>query len=142
MKTQAMQWNTTQLNQTGHKSAIRFENILALQIVLRVLAALLPATAVGVLTIWAVSSGLGAYASAVYWGTGLIFLALAVENEGRLARLLGGSGFTLMGFAWLSSSVAPEFGVLAGFILAAWVAIPILNRQGLLNLSRYFVNAD
>ncbi|MFT5140838.1 MAG: hypothetical protein ACI9H8_001628 [Lysobacterales bacterium] len=142
MKTQAIQWDTAQLSESAHKPAIRFKSILAPQFVLRVLAALLPAIVVGVLTVWAISSGFVDHASAVYWGLGFIFLALAVENEGRLAKMLGGSGVILMAFAWLSSRIAPEFGVLAGFILMAWVAIPILRRQGLLDLSRYFGDAN
>jgi biotin transporter BioY len=47
-----------------------------------------------------------------------------------------------MAFALLSSWLAPEFGVLAGFVLVAWVAAPILDRLGLLEISQYFRAAD
>ena len=50
-----------------------------------------------------------------------------VEDGGERGFALAGSGLALMTLAWLSSSVAPEFGIAAGFLLAAWVAAPILR---------------
>ena len=58
---------------------------------------------------------------------GFIFLALMVENSGERGFGLGASGLALMTLAWLSSRVAPEFGIVAGFLLAAWVAAPVLR---------------
>jgi hypothetical protein len=142
MRTQAIQWTPTILSQSTHRSPRRFERRRALQFLLPALAALLPALITAVITIWAISSGFGAYVSAAYWAIGLIYLALAVETEGRIGVMLGSSGAILMGLAWLSSRVALEFGVLAGFVVAVWVVVPILNRFGYLDLSRYFDAAN
>ena len=103
----------------------------ALQVVLLILAATLPVALITVLTLWAVSIGALEYAAALYWTSGFIFLALMLENENGHQAILAGSGISMMMLAWLSSRVAPEFGVLAGFLLAAWVAAPVVRRLAL-----------
>ena len=102
-----------------------------LQVVLLILAATLPVAVVTVLTLWAVSIGALEYAAALYWTSGFIFLALMLENENGHQAILAGSGISVMMLAWLSSRVAPEFGILAGFLLAAWVAAPVVRRLAL-----------
>ncbi len=135
MKTQAIDWQA--INFTGQKpvSTIKLNTDSALKVLLLVLAAVLPAALVSVITIWAISAGALAYVSAFYWAVGFIFLALVVETDGRLAGFLATSGLSLMALAWLSSRIAPEFGVLAGFLLAAWVALPVIKRLNLQNFS-------
>ena len=127
MKTQALNWSPT--SPAGAKSftGLKLDTRPALRLLLMVLAAALPAAAVSIITLWAISNGGLIYVAAAYWSAGLIFLALMVENSGERGFALAGSGLALMALAWLSSRVAPEFGIVAGFLLAAWVAAPVLR---------------
>ena len=127
MKTQALNWPPTCRARTKTFTGFKLDTRPALRALLMVLAAALPAVAVSIITIWAIGNGGLEYVSAVYWSAGFIFLALMVENSGERAFALAGSGLALMSLAWLSSRVAPEFGVVAGFLLAAWVAAPVLR---------------
>ena len=131
MKTQAINnWNDSPAERIFNRES-GLNTGSALQVILLILAAAVPAALVSVITIWAISAGALMYVSAVYWAAGFIFLALMVEDEnGRTARFAV-SGLALMALAWLSSYVAPEFGVLAGFLLAAWVAAPVVRRLAL-----------
>ncbi len=127
MKTQALNWCPT--SPVGAKSftGLKLDTRPALRLLLMVLAAALPAAAVSIITLWAISNGGLVYVAAAYWSVGLIFLALMVEDNATHGTLLAGSGLALMSLAWLSTRVAPEFDVLAGFLLAAWVAAPALR---------------
>ena len=135
MKTQAIDWQAVHFAGQKPASKIKLKTDSALKVLLLVLAAVLPAALVSVVTIWAISAGALAYVSAFYWAAGFIFLALLVESDGRLGGYLATSGLSLMALAWLSSRIAPEFGVLAGFLLAAWVALPVIRRLGRQNFS-------
>ena len=139
MKTVALNWPPTAPSGAKPFAGFKLDTNPALRAVLMVLAAALPAAAVSIITIWAISNGGVEYVSAVYWSAGFIFLALMIEDSGKRGFLLAGSGLTLMTLAWLSSTVAPEFGALAGFLLAAWVAVPVLR---LLSARAPLVNQD
>ena len=127
MKTLTLHWSPTSPAATKSFSGFKLDINPALRALMMVLAAALPVATVTILTIWAISNGGLAYVSAAYWSAGFIFLALMVEDGGERGFLLATSGLVLMALAWLSSSVAPEFGVVAGFLLAAWVAAPALR---------------
>ncbi len=127
MKTVALNWSPTAPSGANPFTGFKLDANPALRAVLMVLAAALPAAAVSIITILVISNGGLEYVSAAYWSAGFIFLALMIEDSGERGFLLAGSGIALMGLAWLSSSVAPEFGILAGFLVAAWVAAPVLR---------------
>ena len=127
MKTQVLNWPLTACAEAKSFSGFKLDTRPALRALLIVLAAALPAAAVSIITIWAISNGALEYVSATYWAAGFIFLALMVEDSGKRGFILAGSGLALMSLAWLSSWVAPEFGILAGFLLAAWVTVPALR---------------
>ena len=127
MKTQVMNCAVATFNGRIKLPRLRLDTGSALQVVLLILAATAPAVLVSITTIWAIGSGLHEYVSAIFWASGFIFLALMVDNENGHGTLLAASGLTLMGLAWMSSRIAPEFGVLAGFLLAAWVAVPVVR---------------
>lgn len=95
---------------------------------LAVLAAALPAAAIAVVAVLGFSAAAPGLAAASLWVSGFAFFALAIESSGRTAQLLAASATMLLLFAWLSTEAAPEFGVLGGFILAAWVAVTIIGR--------------
>jgi hypothetical protein len=128
MKTQALNGQFDTLLATEKRGrSYRFNAGSGLQVLLLILAAILPAAVVSVITIWAISSGATAFVAAFYWASGFIFLALMVDSEGKYRTVLAGTGLGLMTMAWMSSRVAPEFGVIAGFVLAAWVAAPVVR---------------
>ena len=99
-----------------------------LKSILVTLAAALPATAIAVMTIFAFSSQAQAVAAAGVWATSFVFLALSVESSGSRSLLLGVSALVLMLLAWLSTRLAVEFGMLAGFMVAAWVAFAVSTQ--------------
>ena len=67
--------------------------------------------------------------SALLWGTGLLFFALAIETNIRRVLPVIATGLALPVLAVLGSRVAAEFSVAAVVILAAWLAIWI-TRAG------------
>lgn len=131
MKTQTLSLLLPVIKRQRQRTKWKFNFESALHVVMVILVGILPAALVSVITLWAISTGDGMYVSAAYWATGFIFLALMVESDGRFGGLLAVSGLSLMALAWLSSNVAPEFGVLAGFLLAGWVAVPTIKKLNL-----------
>jgi hypothetical protein len=91
------------------------------------LAATLPAAGVAVLATLGFSAGAPGLAAATLWATGIAFCALAVESSGHRATLLGATALLLVLLAWLSSRVSADFGIFAGFVVAAWVAAAIFG---------------
>jgi hypothetical protein len=127
MKTQALNWQADISTVLPTTLESRLDSGSVLQVVLLILAATLPVALVSVITLWAISTGSAMYVSAMYWSVGFIFLALMVENENGHRTILAGSGISMMLLAWMSSRITPEFGVLAGFLLAAWLAAPFIR---------------
>jgi hypothetical protein len=129
MKTHALNWRCdTWFLKRKAAWTLKLDTGKTLRAVLLILAAILPAALVSIATLWAISAGAAQFVSALYWAGGFIFLALMVENEDGYRTYLATSGLGLMTLAWLSSRVAPEFGVLAGFLVAAWLAAPVVRR--------------
>ena len=109
-------------------ASLRLDSRSMIQLSLVTLLSLLCVSLVSVTTIWAISAGAVQYVSASYWAISFIFLALSFEVEGRRAIGLAISGLAFMLLALLASRVAPEFGVLAGFLLSAWVAVAVFKQ--------------
>ena len=131
MKTQAIYLHTPPLAERTKSPVLDFDTESVRRLLLPGLAALLPVVLVTILSIWAISIGALAYLSAAFWGAGFIFLALTLDADEGRAGILAASGLSLMALAWLSSYVAPEFGVLAGFLVSAWLSVIVVNRFGL-----------
>jgi hypothetical protein len=128
MKTHAIDWPINWLAEHKTSAALKLDAASARDKLILSLAALLPASFVIVITLWAISMGALGFVSATFWTGGFIFLAFAVDNDNGRGTVLAGSGLTLLALAWLSSFVAPEFGVLAGVLASAWVTVPVINR--------------
>jgi hypothetical protein len=125
MKTNIIALHRDCLREHGRVARRKWSIASPVRSMLVTLATALPAAAIMVLTVLAFGSQAPGFAAAGLWATGFIFLALGVENEGARPLLLGISGAVLMLLAWLGFSFSPEFGVLAGFIVAGWVAFAI-----------------
>jgi hypothetical protein len=82
----------------------------------------LVAVAIITLSVWSVGMEISTYLGVSAWGLGFVFLALAVDNNGQHALYQAISGVALLVLAMLQASVATEFFIVSGVILAAWVA--------------------
>ena len=89
----------------------------------------LTAIAIIALSVWAAGMEIRMYLGVSTWGVGFIFLALAVDNHGRLARYQMLTGVALLSLALLQNSVSPVFFILSGVLLAAWVAGIVFKRM-------------
>ena len=72
--------------------------------------------------------GISTFLGVSSWGTGFIFLGLAVDNRGPLALFQVASGVALAVFALLQNSLSPNFFLLSGVLLASWVAFAVFRR--------------
>lgn len=127
MKTQAINWTPGSIS-AQKRAALDIPNAgYGLRVALYLLSGAIPFALISVLAIWLTGSGGAHYVSAASWAAGFVFLALAVENGRARGLLHAGAGLALMTLAWLASRVAPEFGVLAGVVLAAWAAVPAMK---------------
>ena len=132
MKTQAIYLQNTGSKRKEISALLKLDTTSARKFFIPVLSAFLPALLITVVSIWAISTGALTYVSASFWTIGFVFLALMVDAEDGRFKLFGYTGLAMMVLAWMSWNVAPEFGVMAGFLLSAWVSGMVLNRLGLL----------
>jgi len=100
----------------------------SLRTFLAMLAAGVAVTAIITLSIWAAGMDVNAYAGAFSWGLGFIFLALAVDNRGKLALVQMVSGLLILLMALLQRSISPDFIIGSGVLVAAWVGIVLFQR--------------
>ena len=89
--------------------------------------AVLTAAAVITLSIWAAAMGTNPVLSAGTWALGLIFLGLAVDLHGLVARLAAATGVALPVLALLQDRVSPGFMIVSGVLLAAWAGFIVLR---------------
>lgn len=93
------------------------------QRLLRGLLSAAAATTVLIVAIWAASDpALATYLAVSIWGAGFVFFALAVDAGSRWSVPLVLTGMALPALAVLGDYVATEFSMLAGAIVAAWLA--------------------
>ena len=88
------------------------------------------ASAVMIPGIWAaLTPEMGQYLSALLWGGGFLFFAVALGANIRRVMPVVGTGLALPVLAILGSRVAEEFSVLAVAWVAAWLATWIVRRK-------------
>ena len=80
------------------------------------------------LSVWTGGMEISTYFGAGSWGLGFIFLALALDNDKKLARYQAMTGVVLLILAVLQSSVSPGFMIISGAVLAAWLAGAVFKR--------------
>lgn len=80
------------------------------------------------LFVWVAGMGVQTYLGAGTWGMGFIFLALALDNDGKYTRYKAMTGVALLTLALLQSSLSPGFMIISGAVLAAWLAGAVFNR--------------
>ena len=96
--------------------------------VVALLSAVTSAVAIIMLSVWASGSGLTAVVGAGTWGISFVFLGMAVDSRKPAALLQLSTGLTLMVLAWLQYTVSPEFMILTGVLMAAWVSVGLFQR--------------
>mgnify|MGYP001821093585 CR=1 FL=1 len=89
--------------------------------------ALLGATTIAaglvILSIWATGLESAPILSALSWGLGYVFLAMAVDNRASTAFLQLFSGIALIVLALFQSMVSVDFLMGSGLLIAGWVAV-------------------
>ena len=90
--------------------------------------AVLTAAVIITLTVWLAGMEFSVFMGASTWGLGFIFLAMAMDGRGRPALLQAISGGTFLVLALLQNSVSPDFGIVAGVLVAVWVAAALYHR--------------
>ena len=128
MKSHTIQWNSSPAGHALPKPVIRKAYALDLAGVVAILTAVIIATAIVVLAMWAAGHNGQDALGALGWMAGIVFLALAIDSRDPLSILQLVTGISLMLLAWASSRISPEFGVISGLIIAAWVVAPLSSR--------------
>lgn len=130
MKTHSIEWSpvVTQNRRIALNPLGQLRNLLALAT--KASLALVSALALVVAATWLVTlPDQVVYLQATIWAAGFVFIGIATESESAEAAILGlATGIALPVLAYLSSSVAVEFIVVAATLVAAWVAAAILRR--------------
>ena len=88
----------------------------------------LAAAVVITLSIWVAGMGINTLLGVSTWAMGFVFLAVAVDNRGRLALLQMTSGVALLTISLLQNSISPDFFLLTGVLSATWVAFAVFKR--------------
>ncbi len=97
--------------------------------VLALLSAVTSAAAIVLLSVWVAGMEVTAILSATIWGIGYIFLGLAVDSREPTAFFLQlATGVALLALAWLQNAVSPDFTIVSGVLVAAWVAVSLFKR--------------
>lgn len=86
------------------------------------------AMAVILLSAWTATHGALLLLGAVTVVLGFLFIGLAMEARHELAAALAVTGLALPVLGAMANSVAPEFGVLAGALVAGWIVYDALRR--------------
>ena len=86
------------------------------------------AIAIITLSVWAAGPDTALYLGAVSWSLGFVFLALAVDSRGPVAKYQMMTGLAMLLLAVLQRSVSPDFGVVAGFLAAVWIVVLLFKR--------------
>jgi hypothetical protein len=89
---------------------------------LAALGAIAVASLVVLLSVLAAGVGVTGLLGAMSWGLGLVFLALAIDNHSPVSVLQCLTGLAIMLLAWLQFNVSPDFIVITGVLLAAWLS--------------------
>ena len=95
---------------------------------LALLSAVTSAAAIVLLSVWVAGMEMTAILSASTWGVGFIFLGVAVDNREPTAFFQLATGIALLALAWLQNAVSPDFTIVSGVLVAAWVAVSLFKR--------------
>ena len=128
MKTHSIEWlhSNTNQNLAILDSASKLNRVLNLAG--RGFVALVPALAIIVGAAWAVTvPSLELFLQATIWSSSFVFFGLALDSQKATIGLALASGLALLSLAWLSSSIASEFVIVAAALIASWVAAAILR---------------
>jgi hypothetical protein len=129
MKTQTIEWFQSDFSGSAAVANSVGTVNRSLYLVAKGFTAIVPALALVVGIAWAITvPSLGQYLQASLWASGFVFLALAIDSEKPRVSLPIATGIALPVLALLSSYVAPEFALIAGLLVAAWVTASILKR--------------
>jgi len=93
--------------------------------------AVLLAASIITLSVWVAGMEIGIFVGAGIWGTGFVFLALAVDNRGPVALYQVITGIALPILAQLQNRVSADFIIVSGVLLATWVAVALIKRVAL-----------
>ena len=96
--------------------------------ILALLSAVSSAAAIILLSVWVAGMEVTAILSAGTWGVGFIFLGVAVDNREPTAIFQLATGVALLALAWLQNAVSPDFTIVSGVLVAAWVAVSLFKR--------------
>lgn len=95
---------------------------------LALLAAVIAAITIVMLSVWVADMQIQNIFGAFTWGLGFVFLAMAVDNRGLMAALQAFTGLSLLVLAWLQSVVSPDFIIASDILVALWVAATLFRR--------------
>ena len=118
---QTRQFQTTAVQDRLLEMTISVREILAL------LSAVTVATATIIFSIWLSGMNISPAVGAGTWGVAFIFLARAVDSGKAAAILQLSTGVALVTLAWLQYAVSPDYTVVAGGLLAGWVAVALFK---------------
>lgn len=95
------------------------------------LCALLGASILIMLFVWAAGTNMGIFLGVATWGLGFVFLGVALDNRGPLALSQAMTGVALLALALSQSKISPDFVIVSGILLAAWVAVGLFQTVSL-----------
>lgn len=95
---------------------------------LALLGAVSAAITIVMISVWMTGSQLHSIYSALTWGAGFVFLAMAVDSRVSMAVLQALTGLALLILAWLQNAVSVDLSIVAGIVVALWVAAMLFRR--------------
>jgi len=90
--------------------------------------AVLVAASIITMSVWVAGMEISTFIGAGIWGTGFIFLALAMDSRGPVALYQVITGIALPILALLQNRVSADFIIVSGVLLATWVAVALIKR--------------
>jgi hypothetical protein len=102
--------------------------VASVRTMLALIVAGLAAIAIITLSIWAAGLGIYPYLGALSWGLGFIFLGVAVDNRGPVAKYQMMTGIAMLVLALLQSSVSADLIIVSAILPATWLAVLLFKR--------------
>ena len=128
MKTYSVQVNQSQ----APDSIARLKLIPAMKASIReillLMSTVLVAASIITLSVWVAGMEVNALLGAGTWALGFIYLGFAIDNQQRSARFQVVTGLALMVLALLQNYVSPDFLIVSGTLVAAWVVAILFKR--------------
>ena len=128
MKTYPLQVHQYQRVQKLSRQQLIPAMVVSVHEILALLSALTVTTILIVLSAWLAPMTSDNFLGAITWGLGFIFLALATDNNNRMAILQLTTGIALLALALLQLSVSPEFANISGAIVSTWLAFAVFRQ--------------